>query len=312
MNRPNRHMRYRRSVYRRKRIKAIAICSAVAVLVLALLFLVIGNLIGNKVDESIESRKSRETKVQDQGYITPKSVNAYPIKLYDEDAGLSARLKKLSADGYKEICFDLDTNDGSLLYSSQVAAELDRQNAGASLTKLSDVTAISKELGLYTIAITHIPDFFNDNDLIRSAALGYHSALIAEALRAGVDEVLVFVSDVSIERYEELIALSDAVKKLCPDGTLGISLPVSAFSEAQDTTVANKLLDAFDYLSADLTVYPSDEVGDALGQMLYYLLRYNVRVLLPYSEDSTTVYQMITAVNDSGSQNIQIMPQQNT
>ena len=169
-----------------------------------------------------------------------------------------------------------------------------------------------------TFKDSYLTDFSGDDDLIRSAALGYHSALISEALRSGVDEVLIFAGDIPPDRYAELARLALEVKRLCPDGIIGISLPVSAFADAQNSTVIDELWNAFDYFAADLTHCTGGEVGAAeqisgeLGQMLYYLLRYNARVLLPYTQNADELSLMIAAVNDSGSENIQIMPQSNT
>ena len=319
MNRPNRHMRYRRSVYRKKRIKLIAVCSVCAVVVIALLFLIIGNLLGDKVEENVESRKSaNETVTKEDSHSTPKSVIAFPVPLSDASSSLSSRLKKAAADGYSEICFELDSADGALLYSSDVAQRLGKQSSGSGLWKLNDATELTAENGLYSIGVTHVSDFSGDDDLIRSAALGYHSALISEALRSGVDEVLIFAGDIPPDRYAELARLALEVKRLCPDGIIGISLPVSAFADAQNSTVIDELWNAFDYFAADLTHCTGGEVGAAeqisgeLGQMLYYLLRYNARVLLPYTQNADELSLMIAAVNDSGSENIQIMPQSNT
>jgi hypothetical protein len=102
------------------------------------------------------------------------------------------------------------------------------------------------------------------------------------------------------------------------DITGDIGSPVSAFADAQNATVIDELWNAFDYFAADLThctggeVDAAEQISGELGQMLYYLLRYNARVLLPYPPNTDELSSIISAVNDSGSENIQIMPQSNT
>ena len=51
MNRPNRHMRYRRSVYRKNQIRIGITISVIALVVLFLLFVIIGNVFFSKVNE---------------------------------------------------------------------------------------------------------------------------------------------------------------------------------------------------------------------------------------------------------------------
>ena len=74
------------------------------------------------------------------------------------------------------------------------------------------------------------------------------------------------------------------------------------------------LWNAFDYLAADLSVPTegadaANYVSEKLGSMLYYLLRHNVRVLVPYTDDATLNERIVSAVTSNGSQNIQIMTQ---
>lgn len=312
MNRPNRHMRYRRSVYRKKRIKIIVISSLCAIAVLVLLFMIIGNALGDKVEENVTKRSDKNTAAEQKEHADVKSVVSYPVPLSSSDSKLSTRLSRISADGYSAVCFDLDSPDGTLLYSSPISQTLGKQSSGGDLWKLEDAVKLCKDNGLYATGIVHIRDFNNDDDLARSAALGYYAAQISEALRAGVDEVLIFAKDVPIDRYSELLGLAQEVHRLCPDGIVGISLPSSVYSEAYGT--ADMLWAEFDYLAVDASVPPegtdaADHVSNCLGSMLYYLLRYNVRVLVPLTEDTALYDRIVDAVTSNGSNNIQIMPQ---
>ncbi len=289
------HMRYRRRTYRKKRIKFIVITAAVCVVALTLLFLIIGNILGNKVEENVQSRKPKQTTAEAVPHASVRSVNARPISLGDkipEDSG--------------DICFFLEDTDGNALYDSAVA--------GGGSVRLSKFTEDLHKNGSYAIGIVRLSKFNTENDLTRATAAGYYAALIAEAVRSGVDDVLILASGVPQERLGEVMGIAREVRRLCPDsGAVGLSVGSAILSGEGGSQTFDTLWAAFDYIALDATappaegVSPAEQVNATLGSSLYYLLRYNIRVLLP-SADETTLSSMISAANSSGSQNIQVMP----
>ncbi len=316
MNTPNRHMRYRRSVYRKRRIKIIAITVSCAVVVLALLFVIIGNVLGSRTDGEDSEQSGVDT---EQGFVDGHSpvreVRACHVPLNEDGSSLSGRLSSAVRGGYSDVCFELDTADGKLLYISEIAQSLGKQTSGATdMRTISSIVSLLDSNRVYSIGITHISDFSSDDDLVRSAAAGFYAAQIAEALRAGVDDVLIYVGDIPTERYGELIGLADQIHRLSPEGNLGLSLPVSVLSGADNSALVDKLWNAFDYLAADLSVQDNtesdtaDQIGNELGGMLYYLLRYNMRVLVPNTDDAALTQRIADAVWASGAKSIQIMP----
>ncbi len=311
MNRPNPHIRYRRSVYRRNRIKMTVIITAVCLAVLALILLVVGNIVGDKVEENRESRKPSQSVSESDARRDVPTVNAFPVPLSDDSSRLSTRLTRAAEAGYTHICFDLDSEDGTLLYSSPAAVALGKQATGLDLWSLPDAMKEFDSRGLYAIGVLRATQLSAEDDLVRAASKGYYAALISEALRSGVEDVLVFPSNVS--DYAELASLADEVRRLCPDsGSIGLALPPSLLSDAEDTVLFDTLWQAFDYISVDLTT-PDGELGtveyidSSLGNMLYYLLRYNVRVLLPYSDDTDLMTQMENTAAANGTSNIQFI-----
>ena len=313
MRTPDRHMRYRRSVYRKKRIKVIIITTVCSIGLAFLLFVIIGNALDSKIEDNVEKRKEKTDTAQATEHSTVKSVYAYPIALSDESSKLSTRLSNAKESGYTDVCFQLNSPYGTWLYSSPVAQSLGKQITGAELWSLSEVAELCDENGLYSSGIIYLNDFNSDNDLNRSAALGYYSAQISEALREGIDDVLVYVGDIPVEQYAELQGLAEDVHRLCPDGRIGISLPPSIFANADMSTHIDALWSSFDYLAVDLSTppegaEPTNYINEQLGSMLYYLLRYNVRALLPYTDDPSLFDQAANAVRSNGSQNIQMMP----
>ncbi len=313
MNNRNTHMRYRRSIYRRNRIKSTLIISAVCIVIVFLLFLIIGNILKDRTDTLHEQTYS--SAIQSSiPHTEVKAVNAFPIALSDKSSTLSSRVNAARTAGYKDICFALDSADGTLLYSSSVAQRLGKQASGSGLWTLTRVSEIFRNSGMYSVGITNINDFSSEDDLTRTAAIGYHASIIAEALRSGIDEVMIFIGELPHERYSELMTLANEVHRLCPEGTLGLSLSPTLFTGDNDTLLA-EIWGAFDYIAVDITTPPDEQTDivsyadSSLGGMLYYLLRYNMRVLIPNTTDNNVATSLISAIKAKGTQNIQIMPQ---
>ncbi len=315
MNRPKAHMKYRRSVYRKNRIKFVAVTVGCSLLAVALILLIVGNLLGGKVEQNEESRKKKQSSDLAVPHAQIQSINACPVPLSAEGSGLSTRISNAVKGGYSAACFDLDTSEGVMLYASDVAQSQGKQSAhdASELRTLKNAMSLFADSKLYTVGVTHASGLLGDDDLARSVAVGYHSALVAEALRGGVDDVLIYVGEIPAERYTELVRLSEQVRALCPDmGAVGISLPPSFFTSDGAEQLFEELWSAFDYIAVDLTAPDegtslADHVSSGIGNMLYYLLRYNVRVLLP-NTDTGSLDAARAAVANNGSQNIQIMP----
>ena len=320
MNTPNRHMRYRRSVYRRRNIRITLIAAVCIIAVLAIVFIIIGNALGNKVEQN-NSTPTTDTQSNGNSVGTEvKQVNAYPVALSESGSTLSNRLARVQNKGYTHICFDLDTANGTLQYISDLATSLGKQQGNTQeLRTLDNIVGLFRDDGLYSIGIAHINEYKSDNDLIRSAAIGYHAAQIAEALRKGVDDVLIYVGEVSPDRYKELIHLAEEVRRLCSDGVIGIAIPTSLLSDStnmEHKELIYKLSQSFDYMAADLSTTEAngtgtslaEQVDSELGKMLLYLLQYKMRVLLPYSDDENVISSLNSAVANRDIKNVQIMP----
>ena len=315
MNSRLRRTRYRSGVYRKKRIQII-LATACGVLAVTFITLVIlGNILGNKVEQSLADRPPSSAESQPFVHGEIRKVKAYPTPLFVEGTSqLSNRVKSTAAKGYTDACFELDSADGTVFYRSDVAISLGYQEQSTDMRKLPDAVKLFKDNGLYTVGIMRMSEFSSDNDLKRTAAMGYYSARAAEALRAGVDDVLLCPGDIPAEQYIELIELADEVHRLCPDGSIGIAIFPSILKNEENSELIDKLWRAFDYLAADVSS-PADANTDAaeyvsseLGSMLYFLLRYELRVLAPSVTTDADAQRIIDAVKQSGSQNVMIMP----
>lgn len=295
MNSQKRHARYRQSVYRKRKIKTVLITVICVLIALIIAFLAIGSILGGRADGTDNGRNDPPAT---SGGIKKSeiSINSRFVALARDGSTLGERLATATSQGYSNVCFDLDTDGGALYYQSEIATLLGKQkNAANDLRTLSGIVSITTSRSLYCTGITYVSELRSNNDLVRSAAIGYHAALIAEVLRAGINDVLVMPGDIGEERYDELIKLADEVHRLADGKKVGITLPISAFTSDNSADIIYKMAQAFDFIAVEI-----DENTDMSG-LVFYLLSYNVRVLVPDAEMAERVRV------ERGHENIQIM-----
>jgi hypothetical protein len=306
-------MHYRR---RKKKIKIIIITALCAVAACTLLFVIVGNVLGKKVALRIENQaKNEDVTPPPAQHVTVKDVNAVSVALSASGSTLDGRVSNAVKNGSHDICFDIDSDNGSLLYASEAASLLGKQPDSAGLRTPDNIVGIFKDKGAYSIAVTDVPELVSENDLVRSAAIGYYSAICSELLRAGIDEVLICAKGLSYDQYGELMGLANEVHRLSPNmGKIGVSLPVGLLASAENDELIASLWSAFDYLAVDLCSDDTAETDTAerieaeLGSVLYHLLRYNIRALVPSVSDTELAARINEAVFSSGAKSIQRMP----
>ena len=144
MNKSPRPMRYRRSVYRRRKIKII-ITTALCVLAICLvLFVIFGNILAKKVALRLEgsSSKGNDTATLED-HASVKDVNAVSIALSSSGSTLDGRVAAAVKNGYTDVCFDIDDDDGALTYASSTASAYSADSKLLPKISRSSSTALS-------------------------------------------------------------------------------------------------------------------------------------------------------------------------
>lgn len=309
MNNRNRHMQYRRSVYRRSRIKWGLIIGGISLAVLFLLFLIIGNALGKRgksdgADTATGTEPSSDVTVQDLASPLPP-VHAYACMPENPDASLTALIQK----DVTAICLPLNTESGSLLYTSSVAGRL---NVVSGSTSLSSFTRTAHDSGLYVSGVWYLTCMKEEDDLLRSVLLSESAAVLAEAIRAGMDDILILAPDLSAGQVEELIRFSDTLLRLEPNAKIGFALPQAVLEAENSAVLTEQLAKSFAYLALDCTASegePSaDAVSNQISAMLYNLLRYKMRVLLPYAATDEAQSALTDAVAQNNIDRCMILP----
>lgn len=295
-------MQYKKSIYRKKRIKAVVMLSALALAVLFVLFLIIGTALHNKTSEDSASKrddKNGASSIETATDILPeaKSVGGYALPLLLDGSNFSERLAAIPNDA-DAVCIALNTTDGTLLYRSALSAELSYLEYASDASGISNVIARLQERELYASALLYIPSFSEENDLLRDVYLSSWCSVAVEAFREGVGDCLLIPRSADEEDVEKICNIAELIHEIEPQTVIGCLLPDSIITAQSNEVLIARLDKSFNYLALDTTNYKEDEdikayVEAKISQMQMQLIYYKMRVLLPYSSDAQTQQEYI-------------------
>lgn len=293
MNNRSRHMQYRRSIYRKKRIKAILLIAAVSLVLLFVLFMVIGTALHKKTSDNKDKRPTPSgTEQSASDALTPaQSVGAYALPLLKDGSSFSERLSAIG-EGANAVTVDLNSTDGTLKYLSSLASELSFLSQASDAQSLSSVISRIDDRELYLSALLYVPSFAEENDLLREVYLSAWCSVALEAIRAGADDCLLFPRGATADDVDRLCELALLIRKAEEEAIVGCVIPEDVLSAENSEVLIAKLAKAFNFLTLDTTSYKEDvDVGayveERISQMQMQLIYYKMRVLLPYSDDPT-------------------------
>ena len=297
-NRPTRP-KYRRSIYKKRRLKTVIITSVVLLVAVFIAFLVIGNILNDKVNGYNEPNDTPDADVipdeNTHSMLELRSHYAIPSSAYSV-------MRDVSDLGGNAVGIALTDSTGLPLYRSDVATSLGVEYSAS--TTISDIVSSAEYFDVHACGIIYCNIFTSTDENLRAAKLGYFVALAAEALDEGLDKVLVAVHDAEEENLPELIAMANELQRLGVSNDIGFSLPLS-FYTADDSSYNIELLwNEVDFLGVDLTSLTpledqdmGDAINDALSNNLVYFIKsHGVRVLIPTVEDETINEKILTSL----------------
>ena len=289
MNNRSRHMQYRRSIYRKKRIKAILLIVAASLVLLFILFMVIGTALHKKTSENKNDRPTPSGTEQSTTSPLPiaQSVGAYALPMLKDGSSFSERLSAIDSSA-GAVTIDLNSTDGTLKYLSSLSSKLSFLTQATDAQSLSSVMSRIDDRELYASALLYVPSFSEENDLLRDIYLSAWCSIAVEALRAGADDCLLFPRGATVEDVDRLCELALLVRATEEEAIVGCVIPEDVLNAENSEVLIAKMAKAFNFLTLDTTSYKEDVdiaayVESRISQMQMQLIYYKMRVLLPYS-----------------------------
>lgn len=316
MNGYRRHTKYRTEIYRRKQIKTVLLTAAAVLLLVFIALLILGSILMKRSKTDEPSIQEETQTVTEEGAELPSTppLRATPVLLETSGSDtLASRLTRLVHSGYTAASIPLNQADGALLYRSSLTAPLELTVAGEYSVTLESAVGRAEEMGIYLSGTYCLLGLEAEDDLVRSVNLSKSAAVVAEALRAGLDEVLLVPSSLTAEQIPALLHFADSVRALAPEGVLGCALPPSLLQESSAAESIKLLSEHFHVLALDLTQSGTDapteyvESTMASSGTLFYLLRYEMRILLPEMGEESAMTALLELVEVNWTKNWQIL-----
>ncbi len=289
---------------------ALIVVAIVAFLVLSIVVSVAAGLaLGNLAEGHDASAPTLDIGLEDyySGSKKVKTVNAHE---YSWGLGTSYYMSI----GITDFSVCLRDSDGFITYRSEVDVALGEAAGMGSRTLSDEVGAIHRNGG-YICSYFYSTAFDFENEYERNIRKAYEIALVNEAARGGVDEILIIGPQPTKDNIDELEAfvseLSYAAGKNVAVGVL-VSSDNVKLTESGDYTVP-RLRAVCDFLALDLRNMPADaatkkpgqetsELYAFLGDMEYYIKAYSMRLVFTPENSS-----LLTSSIGYGATNVQIV-----
>lgn len=308
MNR-NRHMQYKRSIYRKRRIRTVIITSAVILALLVTIFLILGNILFDKANEG-ENEPVQTTAPKSNDSIPADSARQIKAAAISLNGSLNSTLDSAKSSGFDSISVMLNAPDGKLNHYSDIAKRLKYECFNDVNVSVNELMESAKDRSLYVSGVYYVSAFSESDELARSVAIAELATVISESLRSGLDEVILLAPDISEEQCKEVTHLISEVRAFVPNAVIGFSLPESLVG-SKNAELIDSLAKQVSFLALDLTGYgesdPLEFTKERVTPMLYSLLRYKMRVMIPFFEESEKQSSVISTVESSGISNWQII-----
>lgn len=195
-------------------------------------------------------------------------------------------LNDVIQNGYDSVAFNLKNADGSLTFISEAEKAMDPNVKLDGRYDLANVVSAFEEKNIKTCGIFYCTSH-NYTGVTRIAEEALEVSIITEAGIAGVDEIVLMGLPTDYASSDRVFNfVSDAGKKTL--AVVNVAIPHTAFSNEDIGEYLTYLSRCCDGLSIDLTGFDHDpndaakicEYLDSIN-IIYYLERYNIRILLP-------------------------------
>lgn len=293
---------YRPSRYRphKKPIDPRLVLIAGAAAVMFVFAVILGAWLNSRVDKSTADTESADEQTaeipESNKYDAYQRISTEPSRAeliarsaYSTDTNLDKAIEKAKSNGTDTLCIELTNSDGMPRFTSQIYTDVLSASSGkADLTRFINKAGMS---GISIKAQITLRSLSEEQSELRELRLSLELALIAEAYRAGVREILLTGIE-ELPRAEQY-SLVCKIRENCPELAVGAALSLSA-EQANDVITMSELDDIFDFIAIDLTQALAADCADkkaeipegggeldrALKDCVYAFTRYNARIFL--------------------------------
>ena len=272
---------------RRDRVRRIsnhkkAIIIAVFTLLVTVFSVILGNCLGQMVKEQekneLESPSPERIRYET---LSDVRVNAKYFDISEISYTPVATIERWAALGRTSVSLTVRRTSGKLNYNSEIAKALGKdETSGLDIREL---------IGTFDDNNIHVSGIFESSFMFNTEGLNdvysaYEIQLVGELHSAGVDDILISGLKIDSENIETALDFLYDIRSKYKDAVIGVSMPYGVAISESGSYVAYMLSGVCDYIALDLSdVYESGELTERLSDCVYYISRYDARILLDSS-----------------------------
>ena len=278
MNKRHRAKRHRSNMSAESRgaLKSVLIWVGAA-LFAVLLTLIVGNLLGNAADKIPDSEKVPPI-YEGSGKGAP-SVDAVLFDISKRtDIDMPAALSKL-ADGC-DVSIALRGGDLKMCYRSDVALAVTGNVGG--YCDLSSTVGLLSQRNIHISACFYSGLAVADTEASRDALIAYESALIFEAVNAGIGEILVLGLPTDSDGIAYASKLFSAVRDKAPDLILGAAVGYEGLATGDAAYAIDTYARFANFCALDTStaLNAGTNAATVVSENTYYFEKYPLRLLI--------------------------------
>ena len=272
---------------RRDRVRRIsnhkkAIIIAVFTLLVTVFSVILGNCLGQMVKEQekneLESPSPERIRYET---LSDVRVNAKHFDISEISYTPVATIERWAALGRTSVSLTVRRTSGKLNYNSEIAKALGKdETSGLDIREL---------IGTFDDNNIHVSGIFESSFMFNTEGLNdvysaYEIQLVGELHSAGVDDILISGLKIDSENIETALDFLYDIRSKYKDAVIGVSMPYGVAISESGSYVAYMLSGVCDYIALDLSdVYESGELTERISDSVYYISRYDARILLDSS-----------------------------
>lgn len=285
---------------RMKMIKIAAVVAAVLALII-ILSVIWGNALKRKAEESQNdsnnvgeqtSDKLTDDKPNDkkEQLLPPSSYNAATVPVVNagyvtlssyQGIDWGDRAASLKANGVSAVSLVLYYDGGTLNFSSKTAQAMGFQDPSTTKTNLYEATGVLNISDIHSSGCFYANYISKSTPEVLSVYRAYEASLIAEAIKAGFSDVLVFGFDLSYESALEAARLVEAVKALESDAEIGFVLNCVGKTSAETVEAFRNFGSVADFLAIDMSAVENEAaLYSEIERVEGVIESYNLRIII--------------------------------
>ena len=286
---------------RMKMIKIAAVVAAVLALII-ILSVIWGNALKRKAEESQNDSNDVGEQTSDklnddepsgnnkEQILPPSSYNAATVPVVNagyitlssyQGIDWGERAASLKGNGVSAVSLILYYDGGTLNFSSKTAQAMGFQDSSTTKTNLYEAMGVLNISDIHSSGCFYVNYINKTTPEVMSVYRAYEASLIAEAVKAGFSDILIFGFDTSYESALEAARLVESVKALESDAEIGFALNCVGKGSAETVEAFRNFGSVADFLAIDMSAVDNEAVlYPELERVEGVIESYNLRIII--------------------------------